>query len=244
MMTLSQEQANTAWVQFYTVFERLGLSKHYDIDKLKSELLSSPCAITEDMGTAYKGALLMHINMVMALAQRMTKMISGTFQIDEDSLLKVCCIMHLSKRHMYIENENEWEIKNRGLLFKFAKDVEGCLKGGERSALEALNNGIQLTPTEFEAIKALDDEDSTKNPFKSILTTIVKQANEYGMPFVVNISFGNTYGSHDGTSLLSTYFDSVIDANCPTLVFSVEYIILYFPPFDITLLLSLNLSNL
>ena len=83
MMTLSQEQANTAWVQFYTVFERLGLSKHYDMDKLKTELLSSPCAITEDMGTAYKGALLMHINMVMALAQRMTKMISGTFQIDE-----------------------------------------------------------------------------------------------------------------------------------------------------------------
>lgn len=42
---------------------------------------------------------------------------------------------------------------------------------------------------------------------------IVKQSNEYGMPFVVNISFGNTYGSHDGTSLLSTYFDSVIDSN-------------------------------
>ena len=123
MMTLSQEQANTAWVQFYTVFDRLGLSKHYDIDKLKSELLSSPCAITEDMGTAYKGALLMHINMVMALAQRMTKMISGTFQIDEESLLKVCCIMHLSKRHMYVENENEWEIKNRGIYYKF-NDVD------------------------------------------------------------------------------------------------------------------------
>ena len=42
---------------------------------------------------------------------------------------------------------------------------------------------------------------------------IVKQSNEYGMPFVINISFGNTYGSHDGTSLLSTYFDSVIDVN-------------------------------
>ncbi len=161
MMTLSQEQANTAWVQFYTVFERIGLSKHYDMDKLKTELLSSPCAITEDMGTAYKGALLMHINMVMALAQRMTKMISGTFQMDEDSLLKVCCIMHLSKRYMYVENENEWEIKNRGMLFKFAKDMEGCLKGGERSALEALNNGVHLSPIEFEAIKALDEEDNT-----------------------------------------------------------------------------------
>ena len=178
MMTLSQEQANTAWVQFYTVFERLGLSNHYDIDKLKSELLSSPCAITEDMGTAYKGALLMHINMTMALAQRLLKTISGTFQLDEDSLLKVCCIMHLSKRHMYVINENEWEIKNRGILFKFAKDMEGCLKGGERSALEALNNGVKITPIEFEAIKSLDDEENAKNPFKSILTVIVRQSNE------------------------------------------------------------------
>ena len=178
MMTLSQEQANTSWVQFYTVFEKLGLSNHYDMDKLKNELLNSPCAINEEMGTAYKGALLLHINMVMALAQRLTKMISGTFQVDEDSLLKVCCIMHLSKRFMYVENENEWEIKNRGLLFKFAKDIEGLLKGGERSALEALNNGVKLTPTEFEAIKALDEDDNTKNPFKSILTVLVKQANE------------------------------------------------------------------
>ena len=79
---------------------------------------------------------------------------------------------------MYVENDNEWEIKNRGLLFKFAKDMEGCLKGGERSALEALTNGVLLTPTEFEAIKALDDEDSTKNPFKSINTLIVRQVNE------------------------------------------------------------------
>ncbi len=42
---------------------------------------------------------------------------------------------------------------------------------------------------------------------------IVKQANEYNMPLSLNLSFGNTYGSHDGTSLLSTYLDSVIDGN-------------------------------
>lgn len=177
-MTLSQEQANTEWVQFYSVFEKLGLSEHYDMDKLKNELLSSPCALTADMGTAYKGALLVHINMTMALAQRIMKMISGTFQLDEESILKVCCLMHLSKRHMYIENDNEWEVKNRGLLFKFAKDMEGCLKGGERSALEALNNGVKLTPTEFEAIKALDDDEPTKNPFKSIVTILIRQVNE------------------------------------------------------------------
>ena len=178
MMTLSQEQANTAWVQFYSTFERIGLTSFYDMDKLKDELLSSPCAINEEMGTAYKGALLMHINMICALSQRISKMISGTFSVDDISLLKVCCIMHLSKRFLYTENENEWEIKNRGLLFKFSKDLEGVLKGGERSALEALNNGVKITPIEYEAIRCLDDEDNTKNPYKSILTTIIKQANE------------------------------------------------------------------
>lgn len=33
----------------------------------------------------------------------------------------------------------------------------------------------------------------------------VKKAISLGMPLAVNLSFGNTYGSHDGTSLLETY---------------------------------------
>ena len=179
MKTLTQEQAYTEWVKFYGVFEKLGLTKNYDMEKLKTELLSSPCAVSEEMGTAYKGALLIHINMVMALAQRVAKMISGTFEIDENTLLKAVSIMHLSKRLVYVENDNDWEIKNRGLMFKFAKGVEGCLKGGERSALEALNNGVELTPIEFEAITCLDEDvEASKKPFLSIYTTVIRQANE------------------------------------------------------------------
>ena len=178
-MTLTDEQKNLAWSQFYEIFyETTGLGSYYDMDALKNELLSSPCAINEDAGTAYKGALIMHINMVCALAQRLAKMVSGTFEIDEASLLKICCIMHLSKRCIYEVNDNEWEIKNRGLNFKFKKGLEGLLKGSERSVLEALNNGVKLTPIEFEAIKSLDDVESNNNMYKSIYTTIVRQANE------------------------------------------------------------------
>ena len=36
----------------------------------------------------------------------------------------------------------------------------------------------------------------------------VKKGAEYGRPTAINISFGNNYGSHDGTSLLSTFIDS------------------------------------
>ena len=37
----------------------------------------------------------------------------------------------------------------------------------------------------------------------------VKKGLEYGRPVAINISFGNTYGSHDGTSLLETFIDSL-----------------------------------
>ena len=78
---------------------------------------------------------------------------------------------------MYAPCTEDQKIRE-GRFFEFAK-LEGNLKSGERSALEALNNGVKLTPTEYEAIKILDgDEDNTKNPFKSILAIIIKQANE------------------------------------------------------------------
>lgn len=178
MMKLSEEQKVQEITKFVGLMKHVGLDLKYDMDKLQIEVSESPCAINENVGTAYKGALLIHINMICAIAQRIAKMVSGTFQIDDVSLLRVCLIMHLSKRDMYIENDNEWEIKNRGLLFKFNDNIEACLKGGERSALEALNLGVQLTPTELEAIKCLDDDDSSKKQFLSILTTIVRQANE------------------------------------------------------------------
>lgn len=41
------------------------------------------------------------------------------------------------------------------------------------------------------------------------LDYVVRKAIEYQMPVAVNISFGNTYGSHDGTSLLETYLDDI-----------------------------------
>ncbi len=39
----------------------------------------------------------------------------------------------------------------------------------------------------------------------------VRYAAEAGKPLAVNISFGNTYGSHDGTSLLETYIDAAAE---------------------------------
>lgn len=41
------------------------------------------------------------------------------------------------------------------------------------------------------------------------LDFVLRRAQELGRPVAVNISFGNTYGSHDGTSLLETFMDDI-----------------------------------
>lgn len=41
------------------------------------------------------------------------------------------------------------------------------------------------------------------------LDYVLRKALEYQKPVAVNISFGNTYGAHDGTSLLSRFIDDV-----------------------------------
>lgn len=39
----------------------------------------------------------------------------------------------------------------------------------------------------------------------------VKKSGEYGRPIAINLSFGNNYGSHSGTSLLETYINDMAD---------------------------------
>lgn len=41
------------------------------------------------------------------------------------------------------------------------------------------------------------------------LTFAVKTSLELSMPLVINLSFGNTYGSHDGSSLLERFLDNI-----------------------------------
>ena len=41
------------------------------------------------------------------------------------------------------------------------------------------------------------------------LTYVVKKAVELNLPIAINLSFGNTYGSHDGTSILERFMDNV-----------------------------------
>ena len=180
-ITLSEENFNKQWVTFWGNMQTAGLSRYWNEETLKKALETATCALSIETGVAYPGALISHINLFTSIAERITKMVCGTFpDISREQLLKVCLIQHLSKIEMYEPNDNQWEIDKRGFLYKFA-ETEGCLKFGERSALNAMNAGVKLSPTEYEAICSLDKEGEEAKNRKyvvDILTTIVRQANE------------------------------------------------------------------
>lgn len=180
-ISLTPENFNKEWVTFWGHVTEAGIADKFNEDKMRHSMEVAPGALSIDTGSAYPGALISHINLFTSIAERLVKMVAGTFpDISRESLLKVCVIQHLSKIVMYEPNDVQWEIEKRGMLYKFA-ETEGCLKFGERSALMALNLGIKITPVEFEAICSLDKEGEEAKNRKyviNILSTIIRQANE------------------------------------------------------------------
>ena len=173
MINLSEENFNLEWGTFASNVGSLGLN--LPLDELKEAFKEAPGALSEDTGIAYPGALLVHINLANSIADRLQKMVSGTFKIDEASRLKVCMLMHLSKIEMYTPNSSAYWVKN-GKPYEFNPNLEApYLKFGDRSIILAMKYGITFTPTEYDAMKCLENEEKKGS---TILSTIIRQANE------------------------------------------------------------------
>lgn len=113
-----------------------------------------------------------------------------------------------------LENENPLSVVPSEDISGHGTNV-AKIAAGNFSVDKSRNNGI-ATQSKLVVVK-MTSSDNRGFPRTTQLMEgvdfIVKTANELRMPFVINISFGNTYGSHDGTSLISTYLDSVINDN-------------------------------
>lgn len=97
--------------------------------------------------------------------------------------------------------------------------VTGIAAGSGRAS-GGINRGVAYD-TKLLIIK-LGTPDPLGFPSTTLLMQAVdyatRYANERQIPLVVNLSFGNTYGSHSGTSLLETYLDSVAELSRISLV--------------------------
>lgn len=109
-----------------------------------------------------------------------------------------------------------YEIVNSKDVSGHGTGVAGIAAGSGRA--EGWNQGV--APGSELVIVKLGTPDISNLPRTSELMMgidyCIRKSVEMNMPIAINLSYGNTYGSHDGTSLLETYIDSVtgVGRNC------------------------------
>ena len=189
MKVLSEKKFESAWKNFWNRLSNVGLDINFEESELKEQLKIASGALSEDTGIAYPGGLITHINITLALADKLYETISqapfNILNVDKNSLDKVLLLMHLSKIEMYKPNDSTWEIEKRGLNYKFNDELKGRLKFGERSILVCMDAQISLTEEEFEAVRSIDrkSEGTGSDMYESTLSLLVRQVNELAYAF-------------------------------------------------------------
>lgn len=177
---MTDTQINENYVKFITELRNAGV----DTDRLvefvgEGKIKNSPAGLEVSSGLAFPGALLLLMLRSLDYARKILNLNGNEFGIDENSLTKVVLLHHIGKALIYEENDDEWQKNKRGFLYKWV-DNETVLKAGERSLYVTQRCGIELTETEFEAMKINDKTDDDKFSMLHItpLSMIVKMADD------------------------------------------------------------------
>lgn len=134
-----------------------------------------------DSGSAYDGSLIKNVMKLSKYADKINNILPDEVKADSDSIHKVVFLSQMSKVLLFEDNDNNWEVNNRGILYKYNNNLEGALRVGERSILIAMNAGIKFTEIEYEAMRILDKDNGDDNYtkyFSSPLSTVIRQASE------------------------------------------------------------------
>ena len=133
-----------------------------------------------DSGLAYKGSLIESMLNITKYAVKINQLLPENKQANLNSIVKVGLLHHIAKVLLYEANDNNWEITNRGMVYKYNSELEGALRVGERSTLLSSNAGIKFSELEYEAMRIMDktNDDNYAKYYSSSLSIVIKQANE------------------------------------------------------------------
>lgn len=144
------------------------------------KVMNATFGMSEDSGSAYPGAFVENAIAIAEYAKKINETLPEHLRVDNKSIYRVALLQHIAKVTMYVENDNEWEVKNRGFIYKFI-DQDTALRCGERALFLLMQAGVVLTEDEFEAIRIVDkskEDDAYSKFFSNILAFVIRQANE------------------------------------------------------------------
>lgn len=147
----------------------------------QEKVLNASFGMSTDSGSAYPGAFVYNSIMIAEYAKKLNEILPESMRVDNKSIYRVALLQHIGKVVMYAENDNEWEVKNRGFAYKFI-DQNTALRCGERALFILMQAGVILTEDEFEAIRIVDkskEDDNYVKFYSNTLAFIIRQANEF-----------------------------------------------------------------
>lgn len=191
-MKISENKINEFYTEFITELNSVGV----DTEKLvnfigEDKIKKSPAGLEIKSGLACPGALLFLIINSLRYAKKLyfmtsTKKVVGENEenvndlgVEYESLVKVALLHHIGKTMIYEPNDDEWQVNKRGIMYKWV-DNDTTINCGERSQYICQRCGIELSETEFEAMKINDKNNEDRFSMLHIqpLSMMVKQADE------------------------------------------------------------------
>lgn len=165
---------------FLKKLSQLGIDTTALAEEYGETLAEATFSVNSENGLAYDGALIQTVLYKLTpYAIKINELFPKEIQVDKQSLVKVCLLHHIAKAVRLIPNKNDWEVKNRGLVYTYAKN-QPSIRTGLHSLVMAQNCGIKFTPEEAEAMTVNDRDlsDDQARWHSSLMASIVRQANE------------------------------------------------------------------
>ena len=165
---------------FLKKLNQLGIDATKLAEDYGEKIADATFSVNSENGLAYDGSLIeVILYKLTPYAIKVTDLFPENVRVDKKSLVKVCLLHQIAKSIRIVPNDNDWEIKNRGLLYKYAKG-QPSIRTGLHSLVMAQNCGINFTPEEAEAM-TVNDRDLTDDQARwhsSLMASIVRQASE------------------------------------------------------------------
>lgn len=133
-----------------------------------------------DSGLAYEGSMIeTALKKLAVFAVKINELYPEQIRVNKESLVKVCLLQHISKAQRLTKSNDTWRIEKLGELYNYTSGMP-AIGTGLHSLIMAVECGIVFTPFEAEAMTIIDrqEDDPQAKYHSSMLTSIVKQANE------------------------------------------------------------------
>ena len=165
---------------FFEKLTKLGVDVGILNEIYGEKLMNGTFTNSNDYGNAYNGSLLEIVLKVLTpYAVRLNELLQEEQRVDKNTLVKICLLHQIAKAVRMVENDNQWEIEKRGLIFKYKEDLPS-IRTGLHSVSMCFECGIPLTTEEIE-VMTINDRDLSDDQARwhaSVMATLVRQANE------------------------------------------------------------------